>query len=106
MDRRKRVGKITKERYKKTIREVVGNLSRKVLVYKQSVRSDCPNCLYDKLTDRSTGKCRWTPVEVAEFNDPTRYKYFLRGRCPICNGRGYLETIRKSWVDIRGTKSA
>lgn len=88
----------TKNRFKNSIREVVKGLSRKVLVYKTPIKHECPNCYFDKLTNRSTGKCRWTVEEVEENNDSTKYKWFIKGRCPICNGNGYLEVKRKVWV--------
>jgi len=94
-----RIGRKTKRRYRDTIRDVIKKLSRKVQVYKQPVKSECPNCYYDKMTASSTGKCKWTAAEALAQNDPTRFKYFQFGRCPICNGKGYLETQRKVWVD-------
>jgi len=105
--RRKRISKKTREKFKKTIRNVIGDLSREVLVYMKPAISECPNCFYDKLTSSSTGKCKWTPVEArdkqneweAAGNATVRYKYFLKGRCPVCNGRGYLETKRRRWVN-------
>jgi hypothetical protein len=113
----------TKQRYRDRIRDVIKGLSRKVLVYKQPIKQECPNCYYDKLTGRSSGKCRWTPAQAvlkqqewAANNLPTggspgvapsncsiipvyRYKYFVKGRCPVCLGKGYLETQRKRWID-------
>ncbi len=113
----------TKRRFQERIRDVIKGLSRKVLVYKQPIRTECPNCYFDKLTGKSSGKCRWTAVTAvveqdiwAAANLPTegssgtapsdcsvqttyRYKYFVKGRCPVCLGRGYLETQRRRWVD-------
>ena len=88
----------TKNRFKNSIRGVIKGLSRKVLVYKSPIKNECMNCYFDKLTGRSTGKCRWTVQEVEEKSDPTSYKWFVKGRCPICNGKGYLEVRRKIWV--------
>lgn len=106
---RGRISPKTRDRFRKSIRDIVKGLSRKVLVYKQPIKQECPNCYYDKLTDRSTGKCKWTLEEAntkqAEFvaaNPGTtlvRYKWFRVGRCPVCKGIGYLEIKRKSWVD-------
>jgi len=96
--KRTRVRPKTKERFQKTIRSVVDGLSRKVLIYKQPVKSECPNCYFDKMTNRSTGKCKWTAAQANAKNDETRYKYFRFGRCPICYGKGYLETLRRAWV--------
>ena len=104
---RGRIRPKTKERFRKTIRDVIKGLSRKVAVYQQPSKNECPNCYYDKMTDSSTGKCKWTPAQAqqkqtewqAAGNTTIRYKYFLKGRCPICKARGYLETIRRRWVD-------
>lgn len=87
-------------RHKKGINNLVKKLSRSIVVYKDTKKSECPNCYYDKLTDRSTGKCKWTLLETLnEKTDRTKYKYFVKGRCPICHGRGYLETKIKVNVD-------
>ena len=96
---RSRIRPKTKRKFRKSIRDVIKGLSRKVLVYRQPIKSECPNCYYDKMTASSTGKCKWTPAEAQAKNDITKYKYFLRGRCPICKGKGYIETKRKRWVD-------
>ena len=110
---RNRIGTETKRKFRDRIRDVVKGLSRKVLVYRQPIKSECPNCYYDKLTDRSTGKCRWTPAEAVvkqsewELLNPQdpcvakvyRYKYFVKGRCPVCFGDGFLETKRRRWID-------
>ena len=88
------------------MRDVFKGLSRKVAIYKQPIKSECPNCYYDKLTDKSTGKCKWTIAEalsnqaawIASGGIGYRYKYFLKGRCPVCRARGYLETARRVWI--------
>lgn len=94
-----RIGDRTKRNYRHTIRDVIKKLSRKILVYKQPIKSECPNCYFDKLTGKSTGKCKWTAAEAVAKNDTTSYKYFKFGRCPVCNAKGYIETQRKTWVD-------
>jgi hypothetical protein len=104
---RTRISKRVKEKHKKSIRNVIKGLSRKVEVYKQPKKLECPNCYYDKFTDSSTGKCKWTPVqaimEQTDYEDDggqgLRYKYFKYGRCPICRGQGYLTIKRKTWAD-------
>lgn len=104
---RNRISKKAKEKHQKAIRSVIKGLSRKVEVYKQPRLIECFNCHFDKFTHTSTGKCKYTAVQAitkqqeweAAGNTTIRYKYFLRGRCPICNGRGYLEIVRKTWVD-------
>jgi len=99
-----RISKRVKEKHKKAIRNVIKGLSRKVEVYKQPKKFECPNCYYDKFTETSTGKCKWTPVgAIAEqenySGEGIRYKYFKFGRCPICRGQGFLTTQRKVWTD-------
>ena len=79
-----RISKRVKEKHKNTIRNVIKGLSRKVEVYKQPKKQECPNCYYDKFTESSTGKCKWTAVEAlvkqGEYEDGggegLRYKYF------------------------------
>lgn len=104
---RGRISPKTRDRFRKSMRDVIKGLSRKVLIYKQPIKQECPNCYYDKLTGRSTGKCKWTVQEAedkqrewAQQNPGTvRYKYFKVGRCPICRGEGYLEIKRRAWAD-------
>lgn len=113
-----RVRPKTKRRFKEAIRDVVDGLSRKVTIYKPPIMSECPNCYFDKMTNRSTGKCKWrnnpaypaaedpynpsTQKKQADWeaagNTTTRYKWFKFGRCPICLGKGYLETQRRTWA--------
>lgn len=106
--RKRRISFRTKEKFHKRINDVIKGLSRKVLVYKQPVKSECPNCYYDKLTDSSTGKCTSGSVTEANVkqaeweaggNTTTRFKYFKFGRCPVCRGLGFLEVQRKRWTD-------
>lgn len=100
---RGRISPKTKERFRKSIRDVLKGLSRKVLIYMQPIKRECPNCFFDKMTGRSTGKCS---ISLEDYNNPTLpykddplYKWFRVGRCPICKGIGYLEIKRKAWAD-------
>jgi len=103
-----RVNRKTKKRYKRAINNIIKGLGRKVAVYKQPVNSQCPNCYYDKFTRSSTGKCLFSSLYdadqrqsewEADGNTTTMYKYFISGRCPICNGKGRLEVQRKVWIN-------
>jgi len=113
---RGRIHPKTRDRFRKSIRDVIKGLSRKVLIYKQPIKQECPNCYYDKMTNRSTGKCKWSGISGADnyiedaidkwvTDNPTKarvqapYKYFRVGRCPICRGLGYLEIKRRTWAD-------
>jgi hypothetical protein len=106
---RTRISQRVKDKHRQAIKNVIKGLSRKVMVYLQPKKLECPNCYYDKLTDSSTGKCSCTPVEAIdkqakfEADNPgtieIRYKYFKHGRCPVCHGKGYLEVQRRTWMD-------
>ncbi len=113
---RNRIRPNTRKKHKKAIQDVLKGLSRKVLIYKQPRRQECPNCYFDKLTNRSTGKCKWTVTEAEDrqaeweaanpstvacetrFVSNIRYKWFRYGRCSICSGAGYLETKRRTYA--------
>ncbi len=104
---RNRISKRAKEKHQKAIRNIIKGLSRKVGVYKQPKQVECFNCYFDKFTHSSTGKCKYTPAQAIikqqEWEDAgnttVRYKYFLKGRCHVCNGKGYIEILRKTWID-------
>lgn len=101
-----RIGKKTKDRFKRRIKDVIKGLSRRIQVYKQPLKKECPNCFYDKLTNTSTGKCKWTALEArtkqqeyeATGGSYLMYKFFKVGRCPVCKGKGFLEVARKVWL--------
>jgi len=104
---RGRISDKTKNRYRRAMRDVIKGLSRKVQVYKQPIKKECYNCFYDKVTGRSTGKCKWTVLEADSKQtewailhpNEVRYKWFSHGRCPVCKGIGYIETRRRTVVD-------
>jgi hypothetical protein len=109
---RGRINKSTKAKYQRRIRDaVIDGLGRSVTVYRQPIKNECPNCFYDKLTDTSTGTCSWTYSETlakqAEYEAgggiSLRYKYFIKGRCPVCSGRGYLEVHRRKVIKAKVT---
>ena len=109
---RGRIKKKTRDKFRRRIRDVViGGLGRPLLVYKQPIKSQCFNCYYDKLTNKSTGTCKWLLSEALQKQQEyennggvgTRYSYFVKGRCPVCKGNGYLKTARKVWVKCKIT---
>ena len=85
----RKIGRKTKERFKKSIKNLVNGLSREVVVYSKDLRSECPNCYYDKVNDRSSGVAKSSP----EDSD-----YFVTGRCPVCYGKGVITTSRKRTI--------
>lgn len=104
---RSRINNRTREKFKNSIRDVISGLSRKVQVHKQPIRHECHNCYFDRLTNKSTGKCKWTLLEAearqAEYSianpGSIMYKWFNIGRCPVCKGNGYIEARRKVFVE-------
>jgi hypothetical protein len=106
---RNRISDKAKRRFKNTTQSFIKGLSRSVIVNKLPKRRLCDNCYYDKFTESSTGKCKWTVEEAQQKQDEwelthpgeLKYKWFLRGRCPICKGRGYLEVNRSTTVDCK-----
>jgi hypothetical protein len=96
----KRISNFTKNKYTHIIRDIVSDLGRPVEVFKKPTKHECFNCFFDKLTNSSTNNCKWTLSEALQMQSDyefsggigTKYKYFSTGRCPICKGKGYLET--------------
>ena len=85
----RKIGRKTKERFKKSIQNLVSGLSREVVVYSKDLRSECSNCYYDKVNDRSSGVCKV---------DSEKPNYFVTGRCPVCYGKGVITTSRKRTI--------
>jgi hypothetical protein len=107
-----RIKNKTKRKYRNSIRDVViDGLGRAVIVYKPPIKHECANCYFDKLTNKSTDVCKWSLLEtIQKQNDyessggiGLRYKYFVKGRCPICKGKGYLTTERRRRVKCKVT---
>jgi len=84
-----KIGRKTKERFKKSINNLVSGLSREVVVYSKDLRSECPNCYYDKVNDISSGVAKSSPEDDY---------YFVTGRCPVCYGKGVITTSRKRTI--------
>lgn len=99
-----RIHEKTKRRYKKSMRDVIKSLARTVDVYRPALKVPCDNCYFDRMTSKSTNKCKWTEEEAiskqaewgASHQGELRYKFFIKGRCPICKALGYTEIKRKS----------
>lgn len=108
---RKRIGSFTKNRYTQTVRNIMNDLSRPIEVFKKPTKHECFNCHYDKLTNSSTNICKVTSAEAFQLQSDyensggigLRYKYFSSGRCPVCKGKGYLESQIKARVRCKIT---
>jgi len=104
-----RVSKNVKKHFKDVLNSFVKDLGRSVEVLKKPIKYECFNCYFDKLTNTSTNTCRWTLLETLSnqqaYEDSggigIKYKYFSKSRCPVCKGKGFLETIRKQRVDCK-----
>ena len=90
MSRNINVGGKAKRRWRDTMTRFINGLGRKIMIYIQDRRVDCPNCYYDSVHDKSSGVCKVSPAS------PT---YFTIGRCPVCNGAGVLISTRKKCVE-------
>jgi len=88
--RNKLIGSRTKEHFKKTIKNVVDNLGRKIIIYLPDSRSECPNCYFDKISGKGTGIAKSSP------GDPY---YFITGRCPVCYNKGVITTSRRRCIE-------
>lgn len=105
------VNKTTKKLFKRTLNNLISDLGRPVEVMKKPVKYECFNCYYDKLTNSSTNTCKWTLIETLQKQQEhadnggvgLRYKFFSKSRCPICKGKGFLETTRKQKIKCKIT---
>jgi len=89
MPSNRRIGHKTKDRFKKAWEHVRDGLGRSIIIYLADTRSECPNCYYDKIHDRSSGIPKSAP------GDPD---YFTIGRCPVCRGKGVLTVARRKCI--------
>ena len=86
MSRNVIIGKKTRNRFEKSIQKTIDGLSREVVVYLPDKHSECPNCYYDKVNNRSSGVAKSSPGDTY---------YFVTGRCPVCKGKGTITTSRR-----------
>lgn len=87
MARNRKIGSKAQKRWKQSMARLVDGLGRKIIVYLQDKRSECPNCYYDKVHDKSSG--------VYKDGGSASFTY---GRCPICAGKGVITTSRKKCI--------
>lgn len=90
MARNRKIGTKAKKRWKQSMSRLIDGLGRNIIVYLQDKRSECPNCYYDKVHDKSSGVAKVGPLS------PT---YFTYGRCPVCTGKGVIVTSRKKCIE-------
>jgi hypothetical protein len=97
-----------KRSYKNAMCDIIDGLGKVVSIYTLSNKSECPNCYYDSVNNRSLGKCKWTPAEAlqkqteweSQGNTSLMYRYFINTVCPICDGAGFLKVIKRK--NIKG----
>jgi len=90
MSRNRKVGTKANKRWKQSMSRLIDGLGRKILIYLADRRSECPNCYYDKVHDKSSG------IAKVDQSSPT---YFTYGRCPVCTGKGVLVTARRKCIE-------
>lgn len=67
--------------YQGCIDALINQLGKDVVLEFEPIKLPCPNCLYDSIGNRSTGRYK-----------PGGPKPFTVGKCPECKGNGTLET--------------
>jgi len=90
MYRSRKVGTKAKKHWKQSMSRLIDGLGRSIVVYLPDRRSECSNCYYDKVHDKSSGISKVGPLS------PT---YFTVGRCPVCTGRGVIVSSRKRCIE-------
>ena len=78
--------------YKDLIKEVVKDLHKPILIYLEPDKETCPNCIFDFINKKSSGKFDSSftiPVDI--FGDTISPIPFSRSRCPVCFGIGWLK---------------
>ena len=89
MSVRRPVGQKAKSRFKEIMGRYIDGIGRNVVVYLSGTVSECSNCYYDKVNDRSSGIPK---------SSPSSPNYFVVGRCPVCLGKGKLITERRKSI--------
>lgn len=88
--------------YKEICDELINNdnIGKSCTLFYQPNKTECPNCIFDSFTGKSTG--------VYKSGGPVQFN----GLCPWCNGEGFKETdvsesirlrlywTRKEWLKV------
>lgn len=90
MARYKKIGVKAKKQWQQSMDRLIDGLGRRIVVYLPEKRSECPNCYYDKIHDKSSG--------IAKV-DSSSSTYFTVGRCPVCFGKGVRVVARKRCIE-------
>ncbi len=85
-----------KDRYKAAFDGLIDDLNRSVLLHLTPRRTDCPNCIFNTATKRSSN--RYDTTNPNTLGGPLN-KFFPKGSvCPVCHGVGKLRTSRNITV--------
>lgn len=90
--------------YKKVMNEVIKDLSDDITVVSAPQKIDCPNCVYDSVSKKSTGIYDTSfsaPITVFSGTSSERTVSpvsFTRGRCPVCFNEGVLVIENKATI--------
>ena len=77
--------------YKDLIKQTVEDLNKPIKAFLPPDSLDCPNCIYDAVNNKSSGKFQSSfTVPVVIFGNTISPRSFNRGRCPVCFGAGKL----------------
>jgi Zn ribbon nucleic-acid-binding protein len=85
--------------YQEGIDAIIEQLGKSVIIVKNPVVTDCPNCGYDKRRNRSNGTYNTNnPNPIGQLN-----KEFVNGQvCPVCSGRGQINSSDQH-LEIKAT---
>ena len=79
--------------FKDNIAILLGDMGRSIIVYRKQTGTDCPYCIYDNLTKRSSGK----PASGYVWTAHPNYKGTMLV-CPECSGRGLTDLTTQTTV--------
>jgi len=72
--------------------DLVSELKKPIVVFGQPYKEDCPNCLHDHNGESINQFDSSFAAPVVIFGSTVSPISFTRGRCPVCHGRGRLES--------------
>jgi len=87
-----------RRKFRDTVNRLIRDLGRQIYVYKENLRADCPNCVYDTVNQQSAGIFTDFEGDITVFSGTSHQRTItavsFNARCPICYGKGYLEAPR------------
>jgi hypothetical protein len=95
-----RITQDDKDRFKEVFDNLIDDVGRIAKLHLESKHTSCPNCIYDPVAKRSSG--RLDPLNSNPAG-PLNVPFATGSRCPVCSGLGKLNEPRS--IDVIGTVS-